>query len=173
MRLEIEVSGRARTVTVERAASPANRFVVTVDGCGHALDVRRLDGSALSIIRLDGAAAGTSHEMAVVGTGLRGQYDVQLLEGVVRAVIDGRRAVRPAGGQGHAGRQTVLAPMPGRIVRVLVAAGDEVAERQELVVVEAMKMENAVVAPKAGRVTEVAVHEGATVRTGQTLVTVE
>ena len=49
------------------------------------------------------------------------------------------------------GRQTLTAPMPGRIVRVLVKAGDEVREGQGLVVVEAMKMENEMKSPKGGR----------------------
>ncbi len=47
--------------------------------------------------------------------------------------------------------------MPGRVVRVLVAPGDEVAARQPVVVVEAMKMENELRSPKAGRVKDVAV----------------
>ena len=63
--------------------------------------------------------------------------------------------------------------MPGRIVRVLVKPGDEVALRQGLIVVEAMKMENELGSPKAGRVTEVAVVEGVSVEAGRLLVVVE
>ena len=59
-----------------------------------------------------------------------------------------------------AGRAAVLAPMPGKVVKVLVTAGDEVKARQGLVVVEAMKMENELRSPKDGRVTEVLVAEG-------------
>jgi biotin carboxyl carrier protein len=71
------------------------------------------------------------------------------------------------------GRQVVCAPMPGRIVRVLVAAGDEVREGQGLVVVEAMKMENEMRSPKGGRVVEVHVREGQAVENGAKLVAVE
>jgi len=53
--------------------------------------------------------------------------------------------------------------MPGRIVKVLVRAGDVVAARQGLLVVEAMKMENELRAPRAGTVAEVRVSEGAPV----------
>lgn len=173
MRLEIEVDGRVRTVTVERASTPADRFVVTVDGRRHELDVRRLDPARLSIIRLDGAPPRTSHALTIVDAGLGGRYDVQLCGGVVRTVIDGRRGSGPAERAVREGRQAVTAPMPGRVVRVLVAPGDDVAERQELVVVEAMKMENALASPKAGRVVEVAATEGMTVEVGQMLVTVE
>jgi len=71
------------------------------------------------------------------------------------------------------GKQVVAAPMPGKVVKLLVKAGDAVEEGQGLVVVEAMKMENELKAPKAGTVTEVAVAEGATVENGARLVVVE
>jgi biotin carboxyl carrier protein len=66
----------------------------------------------------------------------------------------------------------VVAPMPGKIVRLLVAPGEAVAVRQGLVVVEAMKMENELRAPRAGTVSEVAVQEGAVVELGAVLVTI-
>ena len=74
----------------------------------------------------------------------------------------------------HAGGSaTLTAPMPGRVLRLLVKPGDEVALRQGLVVIEAMKMENELGAPKAGRVTEVAVTEGTSVEAGRLLVVIE
>ena len=63
--------------------------------------------------------------------------------------------------------------MPGKVVKVLVRAGDEVKARQGLVVVEAMKMENELRSPKDGRVSEVLVAEGASVEAGRPLVVVE
>jgi biotin carboxyl carrier protein len=63
--------------------------------------------------------------------------------------------------------------MPGRVVRVLVQAGDEVTARQGVVVVEAMKMENELRSPKAGRVKEVAVAAGTSVEAGRTLLVIE
>jgi biotin carboxyl carrier protein len=62
--------------------------------------------------------------------------------------------------------------MPGRVVRVLVGPGDEVAARQGVVVVEAMKMENELRAPRAGRVKEIAVAAGASVEAGRVLVVI-
>ena len=59
------------------------------------------------------------------------------------------------------------------MLRVLVAAGDEVAARQPLVVLEAMKMETPIAAPFAGRVTEVHVEEGAAVAAGALLVALD
>jgi biotin carboxyl carrier protein len=63
--------------------------------------------------------------------------------------------------------------MPGRVVRVLVKAGDEVAAKQGVVVVEAMKMENELRSPKAGRVKDVSVAPGTSVDAGRVLVTIE
>ncbi len=63
--------------------------------------------------------------------------------------------------------------MPGRVVRVLVAAGDAVTARQGLLVVEAMKMENELRAAHAGRVVSVAVTEGQSVDAGAVLAVVE
>jgi biotin carboxyl carrier protein len=63
--------------------------------------------------------------------------------------------------------------MPGRVVRVLVAPGDEVQARQAVVVVEAMKMENELRSPKAGRVKDVAVTPGTSVEAGRVLVVIE
>jgi len=63
--------------------------------------------------------------------------------------------------------------MPGRVVRVLVAEGDEVAEHQGVVVIEAMKMQNELKSPKAGRVIRVAVAVDTTVGSGEALVVIE
>jgi biotin carboxyl carrier protein len=67
----------------------------------------------------------------------------------------------------------VKAPMPGRVVRVLVEAGEDVAEGQGVVVIEAMKMQNELKSPKAGRVTRVGVAVGDTVGSGDVLVVVD
>ena len=63
--------------------------------------------------------------------------------------------------------------MPGRVVNVLVAVGDEVKADQGIIVVEAMKMENEVKAPKAGKVVEVKVAAGQAVEKGQLMIVIE
>ena len=67
---------------------------------------------------------------------------------------------------------TVRSPIPGRLVKLLVKAGDAVAAGQTVVVLEAMKMENELAAPRAGKVAEVRCAEGAAVEAGQDLVIV-
>lgn len=71
------------------------------------------------------------------------------------------------------GKATLLAPMPGKVVRVFCAVGDAVEANQGLLVVEAMKMQNEVQAPKAGKITEVRVTEGQTVNAGEVMAVIE
>ena len=71
----------------------------------------------------------------------------------------------------HAG--SLASPMPGSVVRVMVAPGDSVQARQPVLVIEAMKMEHEIVAPAAGVVTELRVAEGAQVETGAVLAVIE
>lgn len=66
--------------------------------------------------------------------------------------------------------ETVVAPMPGNILRVEVKQGDTVKSGQLLVILEAMKMENEIVAPKDGTVAQVVTSKGAVVDTGSPLV---
>jgi biotin carboxyl carrier protein len=63
--------------------------------------------------------------------------------------------------------------MPGKVVRVLVAPGDEVTAGQGLLVVEAMKMQNEMKSVRPGRVVSIGAVEGATVTAGEILATIE
>src|SRR5947209_17816953 len=87
--------------------------------------------------------------------------------------IRGRCTRGARGGGGEAGPKKVTAPMPGKVVRLLVSEGDTVEAGAGVVVIEAMKMQNELKSPKAGKVQRVAVAEGATVNPGDTLVVVE
>ncbi|RLF81410.1 pyruvate carboxylase, partial [Thermococci archaeon] len=69
-----------------------------------------------------------------------------------------------------AGEGVVSAPMPGKILRILVREGDQVKVGQGLLVLEAMKMENEIPSPKDGVVRRILVKEGDTVDTGQPLI---
>jgi biotin carboxyl carrier protein len=85
---------------------------------------------------------------------------------------DPRRFSRRAAGHTGEGFQTLASPMPGKVVRVLVAAGDTVAAGQGILVVEAMKMQNEMKAARAGTVLTMAAKEGVTVVAGETLATI-
>lgn len=88
--------------------------------------------------------------------------------------IDDPRAWKRTGGSAGAhGRASITAPMPGKVVRVLAAAGDQVEAGQGIVVVEAMKMQNEMKAPRAGRLVAIAVRENDSVNAGAVLATIE
>lgn len=89
------------------------------------------------------------------------------------AKVTDRRQRRRVAEQTSEGRQQLIAPMPGKVVRVLLEPGAEVAAGQGVVVVEAMKMQNEIKSPKDGRVVEVRVKQGATVTANQVLAIVE
>jgi acetyl/propionyl-CoA carboxylase alpha subunit len=172
MTFEIELNGRTRSVAVERVAASPHHFRVTVDGVVRLVDAVRVDEGMLSLILSDGD--GASHQIGLTGGKMPGEQTVLLPDGTsLNVIVNGRRARRSSDTAGAAGEQRVLAPMPGKVLRVLVRVGDEVAVRQPLVVVEAMKMENELGSPKAGRVKEVSVQEGQSVEAGRLLLVVD
>lgn len=88
-------------------------------------------------------------------------------------IVDPRELRVRAGASASEGRQNVVAPMPGKVVRTLVSVGDTVEAGQGLIVVEAMKMQNEMKSPKAGVVIELKKKDGATVSAGEILVVIE
>jgi biotin carboxyl carrier protein len=172
MTFEIELNGRTRRVTVARAGAEAGRFRVDVDGTTRMVDARRIGEFGISLLFPDDCHAGTSIELAP-GTS-PGEMQANLSGRTIPIVVNGRRSGRGAEAGGAAlGEQKVTAPMPGRVVRVLVAHGEDVEARQPVVVVEAMKMENELRSPKAGRVKDIAVEAGTSVEAGRVLVVIE
>jgi biotin carboxyl carrier protein len=82
-------------------------------------------------------------------------------------------AVAARAGAKATGPVAMRAPMPGRVVKILAKAGEEVKAGRGVLVVEAMKMENEIRAPRDGRVREIRVSEGTAVEAGQDLVVLE
>lgn len=145
-------------------------YEVRIDDQVHTVDALALDHGGVSLI-VDHASY--SVEMEEIGDGkinvlVRDQvFTIELLD-------ERRLRMQLAGGRfALEGPQTVTAPMPGKVVRVLVTPGQEVKEGEGLVVVEAMKMENELGSPKDGTVKEIHVQEGASVEDGAKLVVVE
>jgi biotin carboxyl carrier protein len=171
MIFEIEVDGQTRVVAVERAPEASSTFKVTWDRQTHVVDAVRVEADTLSLILPHAGHA--SHEVGFSPGLLPGQLNVYLHTGTLTATVNGRRSRRAGGLSSGAGEQRVIAPMPGKVLRLLVAPGDEVAARQPLVVVEAMKMENELSAARPGRVKDVAVHKGVSVEAGRLLLVVE
>jgi biotin carboxyl carrier protein len=174
MTFEVEISGRVRTVSIERTA--VSRYRVVLDSRPYLVDASRVGDYSLSLL-LDNAS-GASREVHIVPGRAQGELLISLEGRTVTAAVNqsgARTSSRiEARATTHAdGEQTVVAPMPGRVVRVLVGPGDAVRARQGLLVVEAMKMESELQAPRPGRVKEVAVEAGASVEAGRVLVIIE
>jgi biotin carboxyl carrier protein len=88
------------------------------------------------------------------------------------AAVEGA-AARAAQGRVSTGPISLRAPMPGRVVKVLARAGDQLKAGQGVLVVEAMKMENEIKVPRDGRLRDMRVVEGATVDAGEELAVLE
>jgi len=89
------------------------------------------------------------------------------------AVTDPRRWSRKLTGAHGPEREEIVAPMPGKIVRLLVEPGEAVEAGQGVVVMEAMKMQNELKTRRAGRVAAIPVRPGETVSAGAILATIE
>lgn len=167
MQYEVEIGGKTRHVTVIRTGAT---FAVTVDGHTHHVDARRIDAHTLSLI-VDNV---WPKDAVVAPDAVRGQLTVTVDGTPVPVVVNGRRrGRRDEAGHAGSGPQRLTAPMPGKIVRVLVKAGDAVSARQPLVVVEAMKMENELRAGRDGTIAEVHAREGQSVDVGALLVIIQ
>jgi biotin carboxyl carrier protein len=166
MKLSLTLNGGAEDLIELLSPAPGCRFRLG-DGPERAANVESPEPGVYSVL-LDGRCYEARVEehpglLVVVIDGYRFEVDVR----------DPRRFRRGAAGRGADGVQTISAPMPGKVVRLLVAAGDTVEAGQGLLVVEAMKMQNELKAPRAGKVLTVATKEGATVTPGEVLATME
>jgi biotin carboxyl carrier protein len=112
-------------------------------------------------------SGGNSWEARVSGD------EITILGQQFRFEIEDPRQWKPSGGSTDAfGRSSVVASMPGKVVRLLVSTGDEVTAGQGIVVVEAMKMQNELKAPRSGRVSSINVREHDSVNAGAVLATI-
>lgn len=143
----------------------ASGWHVTLDGKPVSVDAAEIAPNILSLL-LDGQ----SFEFTVTPLPV-GKLKLQSGEHEFTAeVIDPRAwSGRRHGNVEAEGRQQIVAPMPGKVVRVLVQAGDRVEAGQGLMVVEAMKMQNEIRSPKSGTVERILAKEGQPVNAGEVL----
>lgn len=164
MKLEIELGGKTRKLEVNRTGG---RLECLIDGRAMEADAIEVSPGVYSILI---GSASIEARVEPSATGLRvivggREHDVR--------VRDPRQWERHRGTAAEAeGRQPLIAPMPGKIVRVLVKAGEAVEAGQGIVVVEAMKMQNEVRAPKSGTVERLLVSENQAVSAGEVIAVV-
>ena len=197
MTFDIELDGTRRRVTVRRAVrlrgvrrsgeTAGDKWVAAIDG--REVEVSVVERAAVGLgggdwsMLVGPAEAGhyESYEVAFESTA-DGALIVHVNGVAVRLVVNEPGAPKPWAKAAHRRRhgavdgeagdepRNIVAPMPGRIVKVLVKPDEAVAARQPLVVVEAMKMENELRAPRAGIVADVRVVEGASVEANTVVV---
>jgi len=162
--------GHTKGVAVDVEELGEGRLALTIAGVRHEVDARSLQHGAVSLLVdaqvYDVEFDDVGEEVQVLVRGDTFRVDV----------ADERTRQLRAGAAASfqvEGKVTLTAPMPGKVVRLLVEPGDEVREGQGLVVVEAMKMENELKSPKAGTIREVGAREGAAVEANAKLLTVE
>jgi biotin carboxyl carrier protein len=163
-------------------------FDVTIDGEMHRVELTRadarlqcrLDGRE---INLDAVQAGRD-VLSIVIDGRAWEVKRERVSGEMHLMIAGERyatevrdprslRARRGAAARPEGPQKLASPMPGKVVRVLVAAGTDVEAGQGILVVEAMKMQNEIKSPKKGTVTRILAAEGTTVNAGEALAIVE
>ncbi len=170
MRLTAELNQEEHQIDVVREGE---RVLASVDGRHYEVSVREVEGDTYLII-----ADGRVYECRVE----KNSAQPEALKVHVRnqsyalSLFDPRRlrgGHSGAGTQGVDGAAQLIAPMPGKIVRVLVEQGAPVKAGDGIIVVEAMKMQNEMKSPRDGIVTEIHAKSGDTVNAGDVLAVIE
>ena len=168
MKLHATIGENEVNVEIRREGA---RVFANVDGREYELDARRSSSGVM--LR---TAEGKIFDCRVDGQPSSGE-PVDVFVGAYRypvTLTDPKRlrAASAAGGNAD-GAARIVAPMPGKVVRVLVNEGDAVEAGQGLLVVEAMKMQNEICSPKSGKVERLLAKEGQAVNAGEGLAWVE
>ena len=168
MKLRAEIDGKSREVQIKIDGA---RVAAQVDGRSYRLEAR-VSKQGFHLLLLNGRvyecrvdAGAARQEVREVHIGSR-EFAVTLVD------PKRLRGGQSAGAQADGAAQ-IVAPMPGKVVRVLVEQGAQVAPGDGIIVVEAMKMQNELKSPRAGTVTTLHAQAGATVSAGQVLAVIE
>jgi biotin carboxyl carrier protein len=157
MKIDVVVNGQERTLHLE-----PSRF--EYNGLAREYSLEASGPGIFSIL-----IEGRSYQATILAPGI-----IQVNENIFSVELFDPRELRArSSAEASQGRQKIIAPMPGKVVRLLVAVGDAVEAGQGLIVVEAMKMQNEMKSPKAGMVVEMKTKPGATVTAGEILVVIE
>ncbi|MBV9887346.1 MAG: biotin/lipoyl-binding protein [Acidobacteria bacterium] len=162
MKYDVRISGKTRTVELKRDGT---RWHIALDGAQTGADAIEIAPGIFSIL-----LNGESHEIRVAPNP---DGSLTLHDGPREfnaEVADPRTwRGRKHGAVEAEGRQQIVAPMPGKVIRLLVKPGDKVEAGQGLLVVEAMKMQNEVKSPKTGTVEKLLAKESQAVNAGDIL----
>jgi biotin carboxyl carrier protein len=161
LKTEIEVNGKL--YTVEITGQPSGKVQVAIDDRPVEADIAELGPGLYSILIHDTSINVRVEQKA---SGLR------VFSGgreFLAKIVDRRKWNPKGAGLAAGGRQEITAPMPGKIIRLLVKAGDQVEPGHGIAVIEAMKMQNEIRSTKPGTVERLFVKEGQTVSAGEAI----
>jgi len=164
-RYRLEIRGRDFVIDVDDLA--ANRFAVTVGGESYEVELagdEDVSETTITPAFAPAHAAGTAHSAPAAA----GAAPVARKASARSAAVVTPRKPAAGGGGG-----TLAAPMPGVVIEVAVKAGDTVVRGQQVVTLEAMKMQNSIKSPRAGRIADVCVTAGQAVGHGDALIRFE
>lgn len=166
-----EICLEDRTAHVELHNRAGSKALIEVDGKNYEVDIVMVEQGVYSILY-----NGKSFNVELIEAGNSRKYIVNTFARSFNAeIIDAEAKYIRSRSKGFEGMgdTTILSPMPGKVVRVLVKPGDKVTAGQNLVVVEAMKMQSEFKAAADRVVVEVPVKEGDTVEANQLLIVLE
>ena len=169
MNLEFKLNNRS--AVIKELKREGNIYTISVDDVIYEVDLVKIKNHQYSILHL-----GKSYNVEVFEKPetkhyslktARTDFDIEIIDNESRYMQN-----RNTNGNDIAD-SIIRAPMPGRVVSVLVGIGDQVEPGQTVIILSAMKMESEFKAGKAGIVTEIGVKEGDTVDSNQVLVVIE
>ncbi|MBI2058464.1 MAG: biotin/lipoyl-binding protein [Nitrospirae bacterium] len=167
MRYTVFIGGQTHDVDIQRQSERV--LHAQVGGRTLALDVSLIDSRTLSLLTqgnsLRYSISGLDNDKVRISHGSH-TWDAEVKSGSGGTVHAARRSAKK-------GRVPVLAPMPGKVLRVLCKEGDRVKAGDCISIIEAMKMENEIKCPKDGLIAKVEAREGDIVDSGETLLIVD
>lgn len=169
--MSYEVKLKNRIARIEVLSKQGDQLLVAVDGKEYALDFVPLNKGSYSIIHKN-----KSYNVELIPVNGVKKYNVNTFKNTYEVEIIDSEAKYLANrlkGQEDEGESIITAPIPGKVVKILVEEGNEVEAGQTVIIIAAMKMESEFKAAKTGVVSEVKVKEGQTVEARQELVVIE
>ncbi len=169
--MSYEVKLKDRTARVELLNHQGEQLLVAVDGKEYALDFVKLSKGSYSILYKN-----KSYNVELIPVNGVKKYNVNTFKNTYEVEIIDSEAKYQSNrlrDQGDEGESTITAPIPGKVIRILVEEGEAVEAGQTVIVIAAMKMESEFKSSKAGVVSNIKVAEGQSVEARQELVVIE
>lgn len=166
--MSVEIKLNNRYATVELLEQQDNLLKIKVDDIIYNIDLMHTNDGTFSILENnrshDIELVPLDHPKKYLGYTLYKTFDVEVIDAETRYLLD------RVGGHLESSEKNISAPMPGKVVKVLVSEGEQVTKGQTVIILSAMKMESEYKAPTDGTVGKVHVTEGNTVEGNQVLI---